>query len=552
MQTKQLHIIQKELIEITLPDFEAAHNWELNDRELFIEDVRKVIDRTFSENEEEDRYLLLEKLEIDLGSFKKEDLHTEMPGRLYTELQKALSPYFKGSGKSIYVNGDQKEWEKDQEAKEQYRLLTGSRGRLESFLFFLKAGYLPWWAAGLADWNKEWLDRLTAAEWTIIKDFFTANDNSPLLRLTTQVNDEFLATLLKGINGTQKTMDAWSWLLQLMKNLQQEYLVTEEKFADRIQTTSLSGYLKKALPSIQLLRQRYWSRWILHVLGKEIIPGLHYLFGDDKKILSFIQDLIRKKYPSVPVNSVPEFWKEELDQFYSKPDQPDQSVITDEQADEAKITLAAGLSPANKDTGLRREEENSFNSNVDKKGQPVKDKLTARKDQMPEPGEKIFISSAGLVLLHPFLPQLFRICGLLDEQYFKDADAQTTAIYLLNYLATGESRSPEHELLLPKLLCGMSWEDRLEPVEPPDEILQAAGEELLVEVIKHWTALRNTSANGLREAFLKRSGRLEFRDNGWQLLVEEKAQDVLLGRLPWGISIIKYPWMTGMLSVTWA
>ena len=107
---------------------------------------------------------------------------------------------------------------------------------------------------------------------------------------------------------------------------------------------------------------------------------------------------------------------------------------------------------------------------------------------MLKPGEKIFIRSAGLVLLHPFLPQLFRNCGLLEEQHFKDTDARTTAIYLLNFLATGETEMPEYELLLPKLLCGMSWEDRLEPVEPPDEILQAAGEELLVEVIKHWTA----------------------------------------------------------------
>jgi hypothetical protein len=63
--------------------------------------------------------------------------------------------------------------------------------------------------------------------------------------------------------------------------------------------------------------------------------------------------------------------------------------------------------------------------------------------------------------------------------------------------------------------------------------------------------LRSTSPDGLRQAFLQRDGRLEYRDDGWQLLVEGKAQDVLLSRLPWGFAIVKYPWMNGMLSVSW-
>jgi hypothetical protein len=571
MQTKQLHIIQKELIEITLPDFKAVQNWDVNDRQSFVEDVRKVIDRTFSEYEVENSYLLLEKLEIDLGTFKKADVHTQMPDRLYIELQKALAPYLIESGKSMPVNSNHSEWENDQNDDENFRLLTGSRGRLESLLFFLRTGNLPWWAAGLADWDEVWLQQLTSDEWIIIKQFFTTNDDNPVLRLITQVSDEFLATLVKGINGTEKIIDAWQWLLQLMKDLKKGYFAVSEKSAESPpEISSLPDYVKKTLPSIQLLRQRFWSQWINHILGKDMIPGLHYLLGENREIIAAIQELIQKKNSSVPVNNIPGFWKEELDQFNSMFDQQDKSAITEEPSNEIETTLASGSSPDSKVTGLSKEEPDQFNSNADQQDNPAftgepenenktvlasgssaKNKLNVRKTQIVKPGEKVFITSAGLVLLHPFLPQLFRNCGLLKEQHFKDANAQTTAIYLLNYLATRETETPEHKLLLPKILCGLLWEEPLEPVEPPDEILQAAGEELLVEVIKHWTALRNTSPGGLREAFLKRSGRLEFRDDGWQLLVEEKTQDVLLGRLPWGISIIKYPWMTGMLSVTW-
>jgi hypothetical protein len=125
------------------------------------------------------------------------------------------------------------------------------------------------------------------------------------------------------------------------------------------------------------------------------------------------------------------------------------------------------------------------------------------------------------------------------------------AVNVLNYLTTRETEAPEYRLMLPKLLCGMSWKERLDAIEPLDEIVKAGCEELLEGVVRHWTALRNTSNDGLREAFLQRSGRIEFRNDGWQLIVEQKAQDVLINRLPWGISIIKYPWMTGMLSVVW-
>lgn len=125
------------------------------------------------------------------------------------------------------------------------------------------------------------------------------------------------------------------------------------------------------------------------------------------------------------------------------------------------------------------------------------------------------------------------------------------AVYALHYLATGEVEAPEHQLLLPKLLTGMRPETALHPVDLLTGDDRIACDELLTEVVKHWNALRNTSAAGLREAYLRRNGKLENQDGKWRLTVEHKAQDILLSRLPWPISMIKLPWMTGVLSVTW-
>ena len=75
--------------------------------------------------------------------------------------------------------------------------------------------------------------------------------------------------------------------------------------------------------------------------------------------------------------------------------------------------------------------------------------------------------------------------------------------------------------------------------------------ELLEAVLRHWTALRNTGTDGLREGFLLRSGKVQHTKNGLQLDVERLAQDVLLARLPWGYSTVKLPWLEPLLTVSW-
>jgi hypothetical protein len=179
------------------------------------------------------------------------------------------------------------------------------------------------------------------------------------------------------------------------------------------------------------------------------------------------------------------------------------------------------------------------------------DKLQDPVSPQDPPARELLVSNAGVVILHPFLIQFFSNCGWLKKQEFTDANTRTSAVLMLHYLASGETEVPEHQLIFPKLLCGMPWEVSLEAIEPFSNDLLAAAEELLASVVKHWSALRNSSPDGLREAFLRRGGKLEWTEDTWRLEVEQKTQDVLLGKLPWGLSIIKFPWMKRRLSVYW-
>ncbi len=151
--------------------------------------------------------------------------------------------------------------------------------------------------------------------------------------------------------------------------------------------------------------------------------------------------------------------------------------------------------------------------------------------------------------MHPFLPQLFEALGIAAQEKLLHPNR---ALCLLHFLATGQTIAPEYELILPKILCNLPLEM---PVESQVELTIAEQEEangLLEAVIRHWEILRNTGIDGLRGTFLVRAGKISLRSDGdWLLQVEWKTFDILLDQLPWGIGIIKLPWMPRMLWVEW-
>ena len=165
--------------------------------------------------------------------------------------------------------------------------------------------------------------------------------------------------------------------------------------------------------------------------------------------------------------------------------------------------------------------------------------------------ESIFTSNAGLVLIHPFLSSLFKRTGLLAAQQFTGSAAQEKAIYLLHYVATGKTKAQEYELVVPKILCGYSM---LLPVK--NRIRLSAKErkeanEMLKAAIASWDILKSTSVAGLRESFLQRSGKVILKQEKISLQLEKKTIDVLLDHLPWGLSLLKLPWLDELIRVEW-
>ncbi len=165
--------------------------------------------------------------------------------------------------------------------------------------------------------------------------------------------------------------------------------------------------------------------------------------------------------------------------------------------------------------------------------------------------DHIYVDDAGLAILHPFLATHFDRLGFLRDGEFRDENAQARAVHQLRLLAFGAACAPEANLVLAKILCGMQPDSFVEPMRPPSESVSGEAEALLAAVIDRWGALKNSTAAGLQETFLRREGKLERVDNGWRLRVDSRSFDVLLNRLPWSISLIRLPWMPGMIFVDW-
>jgi hypothetical protein len=166
-------------------------------------------------------------------------------------------------------------------------------------------------------------------------------------------------------------------------------------------------------------------------------------------------------------------------------------------------------------------------------------------------GTTLYIKNAGLVILHPFINRFFNLLKLTEKKKFIDSEAQEKAVHMLQYLIFEKKDTPEFELTLNKILCGMA------PVMPVMKEIEVSTEEhelslsLLKGVIENWPILKNTSIENFRASFLLREGKLTKEPDGWRLRVEEKGFDILMKQLPWSINTIKLPWMNEVIHVDW-
>lgn len=160
------------------------------------------------------------------------------------------------------------------------------------------------------------------------------------------------------------------------------------------------------------------------------------------------------------------------------------------------------------------------------------------------------VSHAGLVLLWPLLPSLFRQLGLLEGKRFIDLQAQYQAALCLDWL----SREGEDPLAFPTIsrwLCGLPAENSV-----AEAVLDAATQEQLelwfaglVQVLPAtWQKL---SVCDIRQWFLQRPGWRSADPEQTTVYIQPAVFDVLLNNWPWPVELAALPWLEKPLTIRW-
>ncbi|MDR4505841.1 MAG: contractile injection system tape measure protein [Candidatus Scalindua sp.] len=487
-----IHLIQKQYLNVELNGTESdglALQRRLPDllQHRLLPAIEHVLER-FSLQE---GHVFIERLEIDAGALTLEQLEDKLAESVVQELEKSLRVHTSPEELSAMAMSGKT------------RHKTGQQSINEALIYFLKTGSLPW-SFRLPDGAT--LEQVILGSWQ-------ESEKSGVDPLSGR--DEMLRTLAGVTVRKRLVRQFFPALLEALFSL----LVPEGK-------TVMDGFLQpirsSAMPSVD---KKYFELLLWETAFAKLAEG--------RTLTSM--ELVGEAWCAMPVSATGYVELERVLELHWA---------------DVKNRIPRRLS------GLNKTSITDGHSGAGEKicFEPVSENLpgSANKPIMrsthPDIEEGLYIENAGLVLLHPFLPRFFTGLGIAEEDKLLQPGR---ALCLLHFLATGQVIAPEHELILPKILCNVPLET---PVESDVAVTLAEQEEaaaLLAAVISHWDALRNTSADGLRGTFLLRPGKVSLREADWQLMVESRGFDVLLDQLPWGISMIKLPWMERMLWVKW-
>ena len=161
------------------------------------------------------------------------------------------------------------------------------------------------------------------------------------------------------------------------------------------------------------------------------------------------------------------------------------------------------------------------------------------------------VSCAGMALLWPMLPGLFRHLGLLEGKQFVSLQAQRRAAGCLSWLALRQNEPPP-EAGVSRLLCGLPTEGEITPEDMPDEVTR--------EQLRQWltglpASLQSTwqklSAEDIRQWFLLRPGWISPEPGKTILRIQPEAFDVLLNDWSWPVNVVPLPWLEYPLTIHW-
>lgn len=503
----------------SLPDW--CHQW-----------LTPVIEQALERCAPRDGYLCINRLQVDVGTLAIEDLEQDLPELVASALEKAIREQVPATATPGITLGNNAVQHK-----------TAQQSLDEAFIYFLETGSLPW-SFHLPDGHSleqavlhSWRDAAAHTEaGRVVRDAVVRMLESPSVRhrLIWQFSPEFRKTLLSLLSREAKSV------------------------VDGIVSALSSSTIP--LAEIASFEVQLWEIVFADIAAGRVLVA-HRLISElwDTLAISVVEYpaleiLLERHWPGV-TRGTPGATRrieraESMQPAHNELTQPYPSRSEDTAKDINEYPESRERWDDLETRGAEEGEERPERPEAVERREYVEVQESGEPREHPEVREGIYVGNAGLVLLHPFLPQLFTALDITRGNELLQPDR---ALSLLHFLATGQQPAPEYELILPKVLCNIPLATPVATNLNLTDSETAEAVNLLEAVIRYWEVLRNTSPDGLRGTFLLRPGKVSLHEDGdWLLQVEPSSVDILLGQLPWGISMVRLPWMKMMLWVEWS
>ncbi|RPI19305.1 MAG: hypothetical protein EHM58_02290 [Ignavibacteriae bacterium] len=487
--TVQVHKIGKEILEVEMQNSIDAFSFQNELADLCKQVLIPAIENLFNRKNFGENIIQIEKLEIDAGVINYSNWKNGLVDKVIYEFERYLD---KISCTSNMLN-----------PIANIKFVAQKLNDEHTILHFLKTGDLPW--------SRSNID-ITELQKLIIK--------------VIEKHDEgFFNKLFTLFKSEQKVRDRF--IFQFGDNIVEEFIL--RLFDNKIEIKTLSDW-KKILRYL-----KYSDTKITGLIFKTAIE-IFELLSDKLENKEDVQTEIKQAFGQ---NIISNLSLQEIEQIILYTEN-NSNKLSKETADVIKKS-SKYIQEHRITTGKKDLTTADFGKN----------KAHEKQSKTSSDEHSWYISNSGLVILHSFLPLFFENCGYTEKNEWQNIELQQRAIALTQYLITGVEEYPEFDLLLNKIICGYEVDNSLPAVIKLSDFEKNETNDLLLSVIGHWKALKNTTASGLRDSFLKRNGKLSFLDDHWLLQVEKKGWDILIDKMPWGFSYIKLPWMKKHIIVEW-
>ena len=500
------HLIKKQVIELKLVTDIDIFSVQDSANRFYYDTILPALEKILNGLTDESHIIQMEKLEIDLGAIAWEDNQDSIKmNEIYMKIENAAL----GAVRQLRENSQMKGF---REAGSINPEKTIGQNASEAWLYYIQNGYLPWNVNVVNEqWRLHVLETL-AIDHTMVSKLRSLidSDENALHRLMNDHPVSFLVNLMEALTATNQRVlpsriNEIEWLFEkgIKKPLQQE-----DKPVDKT------------------------TVWIWELFFKGTVKGLSHEDITEK--------IVKEKWTVKELDEV-NLLKEDVPGLW-----PVIEIIYQGQDAAVNNSIDAGNVNKNVEMPVDRDLPNTVT------GKRVnEDKNDIRNNEPGVTTEGIFASYAGLIILHPFLRHLFLRTVLIKNGSFINRAAQEKAIWLLYFVATGNESGEEHQLVVPKILCGYPLECSPDNREELDEASKAEAIDMIKAAIEQWPKLGNTSVEGFRETFLSRNGKMYKKNDEICFAIEPRSYDMLLDTLPWNLSMVKLPWRYELIKVEW-